>query len=274
MYKSNILFGGKILNEIKYDNFHIGWLTLCRNPKNHNGRCWYYENPACSLWSSLYIILSAVSTRKIICYVKLILMPLSGGLISWETGKPTYFTRTGGQYSKETPSISRKELFRMSRNIFRKKLQVLFRSWWLGLKTPVWNKMSRLVWEVRNLNRRRKQVSYAMQLLRQVASWNQRLVKRFVFLYGDAGGLCCTHGKDQKYPLNFSQKSEGKEPVRFRHYRFKLKWIFEKLWGYELDLFGASDGLWFGSGSKKKEFLDHLNKHQVFCSTESVPICS
>ena len=33
VYKSNILIGGKILNEVKYDNFHNGWLTLCRNPK-------------------------------------------------------------------------------------------------------------------------------------------------------------------------------------------------------------------------------------------------
>lgn len=100
-------------------------------------------------------------------------------------------------------------------------------------------------------------------------------------MYSDRGGLCCTHGKDQKYPINFSQKSEGKKAVRFRHYRFNLKWIFKKLWGYEVDLYRASKGLWFGKhlsfGAKKiiiSEFLDHLNKHQLFCSTESVPICS
>ena len=132
-------------------------------------------------------------------YVKLILMPLFGGLISWETGKPTYCARTGRQYSKETPSIWRKELCHVSRNIFRgcrPCLEVGERH----LKTPVWNKMSRLAWEVRNRNRRRRQVSYAMLLPRQVASWKQRLVRLFVFLqrYGDTGGRCCTHRKDQK----------------------------------------------------------------------------
>jgi len=37
-YKSNILISGKMLNEIKYENFHDGSLTLCRNPKSHNCR--------------------------------------------------------------------------------------------------------------------------------------------------------------------------------------------------------------------------------------------
>jgi len=142
-------------------------------------------------------------------YVKLILMPLFGGLISWETGKPTYTLHVlEDSIRKETLSISRKELCRVSRNIFR-SCRPCLEAGDRHSKTSVWNKMSRLVWDVRNLNRRRRQVFYVMLLPWQVARWKQRWVRRFVFLqwYGDTGELCCTHGKDQKYPLNFSQES-------------------------------------------------------------------
>jgi len=38
--KSNIhvLISGKMLNEVKYEQFHDGPLTLSRNLKSHNGR--------------------------------------------------------------------------------------------------------------------------------------------------------------------------------------------------------------------------------------------
>jgi hypothetical protein len=66
-------------------------------------------------------------------YVKLILMPLFGGLISWETGKPTYFARTGSQYSKRNSQYFKKRALSWVKKYFQ-KLQAVFRSWWSALR--------------------------------------------------------------------------------------------------------------------------------------------